>query len=489
MSHSAVEKTSSHPHWFTLFQWAIRHFWARKRNRWLLMTFAILAAVSHGLGAVQALKVRQEISDLREMEAERNEVYRSAFTTDEPNNDDSKAQRKIRTQRMIAKLPTSLAYSGGIDSASYLPRPIAILSVGYSDIWPSRYRITAHSRRQNLEREDIASPFRRLTGPWDAAAFILIILPLTLIVLTYDIVSSEQELGTLSLLQLNVQEIRIYFLFRFLVCGLGLGGLLIGIHVFTALLFSSPAAVSLGLWCLFVAVYTAFWLGLAWAINALKISSVASVMLLTLLWALLTIAFPTTLARLAEKQFPVIENTYLITQERLLREQAENDSRRLLDAYYDTHPEVIRPSKKEDPYGQTRWDAIREEVDRQMQPLLATRISQIQQRRLVVERLSLLDPALAAKTVMDELAGTGLYQYATFVEHALHYDEQFKSYFQPLMMQRGELTEKSFAAIPAFAERTDDMPLRLSLLLQCNLAIVAWTAGLFLFGWIRLRKV
>jgi len=491
MSHSVIEKAASDSRWFLLFRWAIRHFWMRKRNRWLLLTFAILAVISHGLGAVQALKVRQEVTDLRALEAERNEVYRSAFQTVEPQEHDkeSGAQRKNRTRRMIATLPTSLAYSGGIDSASYVPRSLAILSVGYSDVWPSRYRITAHSRRQNLEREDIASPFRRLTGPWDAAAFNLIILPLALILLTYDIISGEREMGTLSLLQLNVRDVRIYFLFRYLVCGLSLGGLLIGIHVAAVLLFSSLNLLSLGFWCVCVVLYTAFWLGLAWAINSLKTSSVSCVMTLMLTWVLLTIGLPTTFARLAENQFPVTDNAYLITQERRLREQAENDSRRLLDVYYESHPEVIRPTKKEDPYGQTRWDAIREEVDRQMQPLLATRLSRIQQRSQFVERASFLDPALAAKTIMDELAGTSLYHYATFAEHALHYDEQYKTYFQPLMMQRGELSEEAFAAIPAFAERTDAMPLRGNLLLQCNATIVVWTVGLFLFGWIRLRNV
>jgi len=491
MPYESSRSNSQCPSLSTLFRWSIRHFLARKRNCWLLAIFSLLAVFSQALSHFQALKIQSAVVEIRESERKRLDVYRSAFSNVEPtfSDEDSREERQIKTQRMIAKLPTSLAYSGGIDSATYMPNPLAAMSVGYSDIWPSRYRITAHSRRQNLEREDITSPFRRLVGPWDSATFVLIALPLAVILLTHDIVSSEREGGTLSLLLINPVQVRVFFLLKFLICGLSLAGLLIVTHVGAALLLTSVEFLPLMLWSLVVILYTAFWIAFAWAMNSFETSSVTNAMVLTLTWGLTTIVVPAGISNAAQHWHPVQDNAFLITKERRLREKAEQNSQKLVDAYYQAHPKVDRPSRKEDPYGQTRWDAIREEVDRQMHPLLAERLSAMEQRTQFVERFGFLDPALATKLAMDELAGTGLHDFVTFAQRSLAYDQEYKEYFQPLMMARGELSAEAFVEIPTFAERSDSMSLRANLLMKCGLASAGWTTALLLFGWIQLRRL
>ena len=480
--------------------WSSWLFWRSSTNRWLLAVLAMLTGIAV-LGGYTAFSKRQAIiAQGDELEAFNRKIQKSEFSNDtdlekivgRPLTEEELG--KAKTQRMIATLPTSLAYSGGNFNAVLPPSSWMILGLGFSDLSPDRYRITAHSRRENLAREDIASPYQLAYGMWDATTIVLVVMSLVIIALTYDVVSAERERGLLPLLFVNVVSYRQWVFCNALIRTL--------FPVMTVLAISLPLAISIALteglpdiatpvilWTTVVIGYGLFWMSVAMLVNSGRGSTLQNGVILMTVWLCVVCIIPALISRLAILVQPVLTMSEIITRERELRETAEQNGSKLLEDYYLQHPEVSRPSREEDPYGQTRWDAIRLDVDGALQPSIDKQSEQLRMRLTISEWGMFVSPALAAKIALDDICGTSLRHHIEFNRRSSEFDEEFKMFFQPRMMSREQLTLSDYEAMPQYQQRSLSFT-RHNLLLTFSLtSISAWFGLVFSVSWYRLRHV
>ena len=95
--------------------------------------------------------------------------------------------------------PAMLGGELGSTSAVLPPGPLAGLSIGQSDMLPGFFRISTNSLQASMEEDEIANPRHLLTGRLDFGFVVIALYPLLILALSYDMLASEIENGTFSL--------------------------------------------------------------------------------------------------------------------------------------------------------------------------------------------------------------------------------------------------------------------------------------------------
>jgi len=467
------------------------------------MTLAILSGLTllaDLAGVSWAAERRGVIDSTRAREAENLRFMRSAFS-DEADLETIAGRRlsasertQAKTLRVIAKLPTSLAYFGSNWSALLRPSFLAPLAIGHSDLWPDRFAITAWSKRTNLEREDVVNPFHLATGPFDPSTLVVAILPLVLIVLTHDMISADRERGILALTLSQPTPYSQVVLARLVTRVVVPSALVIGVSALGLVIagganrFAAGPAVRFVLWSALVLLYGAFWGGLALMVNALGNSSGANAILLVVFWVGTVIVGPAAVVKGAALASPVPPRSELITVERAIRAEAEKNGQELLDRYYRDHPTLVRPDRKADPHGQTRWDAIALEVDRRMQPEFDRFRGRFEGQFHFSARWQPLAPALAVKSAMNDLAGTSLEHHLEFTARAEDYHSAFMDDLRPMMMTRHELSRPEFDRLPRYDDHGLADAIHAATIARGFGVLGAWSMVFYLTSILRLRR-
>jgi ABC-2 type transport system permease protein len=83
------------------------------------------------------------------------------------------------------------------------PAPFARLSIGQRDVNAYYLQLNAQNLYLQLFRSEIANPRKLLAGNFDLSFVIIYLLPLLIIAFTYNLLSDEQERGTLPLLRIQ----------------------------------------------------------------------------------------------------------------------------------------------------------------------------------------------------------------------------------------------------------------------------------------------
>lgn len=79
------------------------------------------------------------------------------------------------------------------------PGLLAPLAIGQSDLLPYYFKVSTDSRETIMASNEIENPNRLLAGRFDLALVLIFLYPLLILALTYNMLSVEQEQGTLAL--------------------------------------------------------------------------------------------------------------------------------------------------------------------------------------------------------------------------------------------------------------------------------------------------
>ena len=356
--------------------------------------------------------------------------------------------------------PAMLGGELGSTSAVLPPGPLAGLSIGQSDMLPGFFRISTNSLQASMEEDEIANPRHLLTGRLDFGFVVIALYPLLILALSYDMLASEIENGTFSLVM--SQPIR---LSELIIGKLAVRFLAI---ITTAVLTSSLAVflshgVAAGdapwvrwlLWLSVIVLYGAFWFALAALVNLRGLASATNALVLAGTWTALVLVIPNILNVLAATLYPIPSRVALIQATRSATIKANEEGSRSLAAYFEDHPELADPGGGNADDYIVRSLAIKAAIESQVQPLLDTCEQQADSQNRLVRRLRWLSPALAAQEAMETLAGSGRERHNEFVRQVKTFHGQWQSYFRPLIARKAPLGIDQFDAIPRFRFREE----------------------------------
>ncbi len=344
-----------------------------------------------------------------------------------------------------------------IRSAVHPPSPLAVLAVGQSDLYPYYLKVSTGSRETILAATEIENPDRLLTGRFDLAFVIVYLYPLFVIALGYNLISGERENGTFSLVasqpvplrRVVAAKVALRLLLSLgLILALSLTGMaLAGVEIATP-----DSAVRLLLWFAVVSAYGLFWFALAALVDLRSRSSAASAVVLSGAWLLLTVVVPSSVQLAVSAYYPVPSRVEMIQATRRASAAAATASSQLLARYYEDHPELVSDIGEADLEDFTMLAfARREDIERQVRPMVDEYESQLGRQQTLVDRLRFLSPAIVTQAALEDLVGRGHRSHRRFLAAVDGFHRQWRGFFAERTFRKERLTADAYSGIPRFA--------------------------------------
>ena len=177
---------------------------------------------------------------------------------------------------------------------------ISALTVGQSDLYNACILVSAWEvgggYDERLHR-NLENPLRLLFGRFDAAFVIITLLPIAILILSYNQLSGERELGTLPVLGCQPLSVRRIIAARFAVRALAfllliLLPLSLALWEWGTAINDSESISEYLVWLTATTVYALFWFACGFWVNARGKSTAENGLLLAGLWLLLVVVLP-----------------------------------------------------------------------------------------------------------------------------------------------------------------------------------------------------
>jgi ABC-2 type transport system permease protein len=429
----------------------VRHEWrnlvADRTLGWVAALFAVIVGYGVWNGAAWARSQQREAREARaaydkRIAELRAELQKPPLPVADPFAPDPRAARTVGSVRQDAFLP---------------PTPLAALSVGQADVLPGKVGVSVWTARRMLTRNyEVQNPLNLLAGRFDLAFAVVYLFPLLILALSYNLLSAERDQGTLALLLSQPVALATFVwgkvASRFLVVvALGLGLSLLGILLAGAELGRPGAWPRLGLWVVVVLLYGAFWFSVAVLVSAFGRSSPANAVALAAAWLALVIVVPSLVGLAASSIHPVPSRALLVHAMRQASNEADQKGSKLLEKYFQDHPELVPGGKPDFTDFTTRYLTTEQEIDAAVAPVLERYDRALLAQQAFVSRLRALSPAISVQEALNDIAGTGLARHRLFLDQAWAFTRATKDFFVPRIFRKETLGVADYDALPQFA--------------------------------------
>jgi ABC-2 type transport system permease protein len=408
----------------------------RSRVVRVALAFSLIAgglAVAHGRGVIE-----RQREALREGPALQAEQHRAVLEL---------------------KPPTALAG----DQLYYLffhtahePSAWAAIALGQRDVLPFNLKVRLLALQGQLQEVDLVSPLLSTYGNFDAAFVLVVLAPLLIIVLTYDVTSVEREGGTWDLARSQGASETV------------LAGLKLAVRAgvaagpFLALLAAIPILVGAG-WDGRVAAlaaafgaYLLFWVLAAAAVAALRRGSDFNLLTLCGLWLVLTVLAPAVINTWATQRVPIGESLELAVLQRHGYHSAwDRPLDETMEAFYARYPEWRGREVPRDRYSIAWYYAMQQRGDAAAEPAFRAYLDAVERRQALVRRLAAWVPPLALTDSLLLVARTDVDSHLAYLRSVADFHEQLKGFFLPAVFDDRPVSAMDWSAAPRHAFRDE----------------------------------
>jgi len=356
--------------------------------------------------------------------------------------------------------PTDAAYIGTFygRSAVLPPAPLAPLAVGQSDLAPYNLYVSGKSLANTHTKaaEELGNPQAYVTGRFDTAFALVVVLPLVLLVLLFDVLSGERERGTLSLILSQPVRLRLLLQIKAglnaaLVAGTAVVALTTGLALNGADFGAAGAISGLLLVVAATTLYTIVWTALALWVSSRGWNSATNALSLASVWVLLVILLPGLIGLASGYVNPVPSRTALIEAERDAQNRWGSRGAELLSVYYDENPDALPADLNlAFPEFALAYTAVQGAIQDSLGPILAGYERALTEQEQLARRLSLLSPPALLQEALTELAGTGHARHAAYLRQVARFHKEHRQFFVPKAYRKTPLTTEDYRDMPRF---------------------------------------
>ncbi len=374
--------------------------------------------------------------------------------------------------------------------------PSAAIAIGQSDVQPSFFKMLVTQKQAFIHQYEVVHPLALLIGKFDLAFFLIYVLPLLLIGVSFNALSQEKQSGQLRILMLQgLSPLRLLFNQLIVRASIIIFPLLL-ISVVALLLFStSISLLTVGMLVFLILAYAVFWLALSALVISYGKTSAYNAAVLVITWLGFVVIVPALL------------NTMIVTLNTspsrieyvdVLRDKSDKVDRsvsKVMAQYFQDHPELARkpPSSKAAEEGNTSYSIKRiakiTALEKAMLPYddAFQEVLMAQQNRAA--QFSYLSPATILQTALFSLSGNGLMRHQDFIEQVLSHHEALRSFFRDSIAkahERGDfkpcegcvprVTLADLSQVPKFSYQEERSSTSLNRLL-----VLLLFAGIFIF--------
>lgn len=374
------------------------------------------------------------------------------------------------------------------------PAPLAPLAVGQSDVYPYNLDVSGVNLASATTKaaEELENPQNLVTGRFDYAFALIVVLPLAVLALMFGLISGEREAGTLRLVMAQPVRLRALLLAKVglrwgLVVAVTWGATLLGLALF------GEAAPSMGLLLLALgvaALYAALWFALALLVEGYGRHASANALALAGLWIAFVFVLPGLLGAGAEAAHPVPSRAHLIEAARDVNTALSGQGPDIVRAYYAAHPDA-RPDSidLEAPDFPFFYTAVQNEA----QARVAGSLHRYQEARAAQQDFmrvaGFVVPPVLVQSVLNDLAGTGFVRHARFLDQVTDFHTAHRAYFVPRALSKTPLRAADYEAMPRFRFEEEPATSVLGRLMFPLTGLAALTLGLSALGFARVRRI
>lgn len=354
--------------------------------------------------------------------------------------------------------PRSPSNAGGRLGPRYAvlpPAALAPLAVGQSDLLPYYFKVSTDSRDAVVSATEIENPQRLLVGRFDLAFVLIFFYPILILALAYNMLSAEQEQGTLSLTLSQPVSLTTLLAGKVVLRA----GVLVGTVVVCTLaalvvggvdLAAPGAFVRLALWLGAVVGYGAFWFGVAMVVASLGLRSAANATVLASVWLVFVVVLPAVFNLAATTFFPVPSRMELVQAVRVASDDANAAGSKLLAGYYEDHPELATGDAAQamNDFNVIRV-AVNDDVERRVRPVIERYEAQVARQQQLVDGLRFISPAVLMQSALFDVAGTGHARHQAFLRQVDTYHAAWRGLFTRLIFQKAQFTD--YDSTPRFS--------------------------------------
>ncbi len=363
---------------------------------------------------------------------------------------------------------TSLAgiESGDVESTPYDARPMDVrqaathppgelshLAVGYRDIMPSRLTVGAWRNEISMvERYEFDNPLILSLGRFDFAFFLIVVLPVLMIALSFDVIASDLASGRARLLLSSAVSLRQVILARLLLRN----GLLCGLVLLVLLggfLFAQATLAEYLLWLGVSVAYMVFWFTLIFCLVAASRQAEAVAARLLACWLVLTFAIPAVVDSAVQALNPPPSKLAHLSVARIAEAEAARQTAALTDGFLADHPELSVGD--EDVPGYYRGTFLaNERVREYTAPTVADFREAAEAREAGLSALQYLSPALLAQRTLYRLAQADAAASRHFLDSAGTKLAEISEAVGPAVISRNRITLQQYDQMTPFEPET-----------------------------------
>ena len=384
----------------------------------------------------------------------------------------------------------------GAETANYVSLPptgLASFSIGQSDIQLSYVPVSMNPTMTITKDIELENPVNLMTGSFDIAFVVIFLLPIFILAISYDLLSSEKERGTLAMIlahPISLKELMASKIIAragvLLAAVLALG--LISLLTVGTDLGSSDTWARFGLWTGATLLYAFFWFAMAVMVNVYGKNSAANGIALAAVWLALVVVVPTLVSMLATTNYPTPSRMELITAAREAQTEAQKNYMARLDEYYYDHLELVPEGSEKATDFLTVAMANRNAQDKAVRPLYDQFQAQLNLQESLVQRFQFISPGIMMQLALNEISGTSADRYEHFLNQVYIFHAQWREYFTVKFLERYPLKPADYDAFPAFEYREEPFGTVLMRLAPSLLGILVLLTGAILIPFLRLRR-
>jgi ABC-2 type transport system permease protein len=339
------------------------------------------------------------------------------------------------------------------------PSAWAPVSVGQRDIQAYNLKIRILALHGQLYNTDLTNPLLAAFGHFDLSFVLVLLIPLLVIALCYNVWSAEREQGTWALIASQPTAA-----FRVLAIKFGTrAGLVLaaaGAALVAAVwMLGLPADGRLLQVMLILTLYVAIWTGVAMLVVSWRQSSDFNLVLLLALWVTWGVLGPALVSVAVAARHPLPAALELTVQQRQGYHAAWDEP--LPDTmanFYRTYPEWAHVPVPEHVYSNAWYYAMQQRGDDAAAPSVTAYFATLDARRRLAGRAFTLVPPASLQLALNAVAHSDLESHIAYLRSVAEYHEALKRHFFPVVFDNRTLAETDFADAPSHAYRASGQP-------------------------------
>lgn len=463
-------------------QWEAMRLLGERAARGAVLVMGLACAAAIALGGSRVAEERASRDAIETAEAQR--YQRTVAALSHPSAE--------KNSWADPSSPGAAGFSDCVRAAILPVGRLGVLAVGQRDAMPTAVGVSLKLDPFTERYDRIENPRHIALGSLDLAFVLLTLLPLLILVLTYDLVSGDREHGTLLLLLGQQTPFSQILLVRVAVRAAAVGLLCLAAILASTAASHAPADAATALAVLgataAVWAYASFWFALALAVQRLNRSSQTNALLALATWLLLVVVLPAALETFVDVAVPVPSRVSLFEASRRAQREATAKEDQALAAFYGDHPQLAAADDGLDSFWK-HWVIRTRETERALLPLLTRFDAQVGRRQELIAVLSALTPAVAMGDALSTLAGADGERHHRYVLQVQAFSREYRRFFEDRVLRGQRLTAEDLVHVPRFAFR-EEAPAQSLRRLSCDVVqIIAPTGLLLLLALFRFRRV